>query len=158
MFVPSDYRDVLKILNKHKVRYLIVGAYAVIYYAEPRYTKDIDIWVEPTVKNSKRVYESLKEFGAPLKGIKIEDFTNQNLVYQMGVSPVRVDIIMGIPDINFTFAWKNKTSAVFEDIKVNIISLDDLLKSKRKTKRPIDAIDIENLKLKLKLKSKKKKR
>ncbi|MCM8801365.1 MAG: hypothetical protein NC912_05100 [Candidatus Omnitrophica bacterium] len=94
MLVPSDYKELLRLLNRHKVRYLIVGAYAVIYYTEPRYTKDIDIWVEPDIKNAKKVYQVLKRFGAPLKGINVEDFTKRNLVYQIGVAPVRVDIMM----------------------------------------------------------------
>jgi len=93
MPIPSDYKELLKILNRHRVRYLIVGAYAVIHYTEPRYTKDLDIWVEPEIKNAKRVYEALKEFGAPLKDISVADFANKNLVYQIGVEPVRVDII-----------------------------------------------------------------
>lgn len=152
MLIPSDYKDLLRILNKHKARYLIVGAYAVIYYTEPRYTKDIDIWVEPKIENAQRVYKALKEFGAPLKGMKVKDFTHPNLVYQMGVEPVRVDIIMGISGIKFEFAWQYRTKASLEDIKVNILGINELLKSKEKAKRPLDAVDIESLKCKLKLK------
>lgn len=152
MLIPSDYKGLLKLLNKHKVRYLIVGAYAVIYYTEPRYTKDIDIWVEPEIENTKRVYAVLKEFGAPLKDIKVEDFNNPNLVYQIGVAPVRIDIIMGISDIKFEVAWKHKETASFEGSKVNIIGIDELIKTKEKAKRALDESDIKNLKLRLKIK------
>lgn len=154
MLIPSDYKDLLRLLNKHKIRYLIVGAYAVIYYTEPRYTKDMNIWIEPTIKNAKKVYEALREFGVPLKGISVEDFTNSNLVYQIGVEPIRVDIMMNIPNIKFSYAWKRKTTASFNGIKINIIGINELLKSKEKTKRDYDIKDIENLKLMLRLKRK----
>ncbi|MCX7715884.1 MAG: hypothetical protein N2Z73_00540, partial [Endomicrobia bacterium] len=70
MELSSDYRELLNVLKKYKVRYLVVDAYAVIYYTEPRYTKDIDIWVKPDIKNAVRLYNALKEFGAPLRGIR----------------------------------------------------------------------------------------
>jgi len=155
MLIPSDYKDLLRILNRHKARYLIVGAYAVIYYTEPRYTKDIDIWIEPEIKNARRVYRALKEFGAPLKGIKVTDFTNKNLFYQIGIEPVRVDIIMGIKDLDFDFAWKNRSITTLEGIRVNIIGINELIKSKRKMRRYFDLADIEALKFKLKLKRRK---
>jgi len=108
MRVSSDYRDLFKILNRYRVKYLVVGAYAVAYYTEPRFTKDLDIWVKPDMKNAQRVYQALKKFGAPLKNISVQDFTNKKLIYQIGVAPVRVDIIMGIPGINFDRAWLNR--------------------------------------------------
>lgn len=155
MQIPSDYKDLLKILNKHKVKYLIVGAYAVIYYTEPRYSKDIDIWVGPEIENAKRVFEALKEFGAPLRGMTFNDFTNKNLFYQMGVAPVRVDIIMGISDINFDTAWKSRIKTKIDNIETNIIGIEELLDSKEKIKRPVDLIDIKNLNLKLRLRKRK---
>ncbi|MCM8799195.1 MAG: hypothetical protein NC900_00490 [Candidatus Omnitrophica bacterium] len=141
----------MRILKKHKVKYLIVGAYAVIYYTEPRYTKDLDIWIRPDLKNAQRVYEALKEFGAPLKGITIKDFTNKNLFYQLGVVPIRVDIMMGIKGLDFDLAWRNKKTTNFEGIKVNIIGINELISSKLKLKRPLDQADIEALKFKLKI-------
>lgn len=154
MLIPSDYKDLLKILNKHRVKYLVVGAYAVIYYAEPRYTKDLEIWIKPQEENAERLYEALKEFGAPLKDITWKDFTNKNLVYQIGVAPVRVDIIMGCGSLEFDFAWKYKSSVKFDNIKVNIIGLRELIKSKEKTKRDMDAADVKALEYILKKKIK----
>lgn len=151
MLIPLDYKELLKTLNKHEVRYLIVGAYAVTHYTEPRYTKDLDLWAESEIKNAGRLYEALKKFGAPLKNITVKDFTNKNLVYQIGVEPVRIDVIMGLSGIDFRAAWKHKKTANFENIKVNIIGINELIRSKRETKRPMDAADIENLKLRLKL-------
>lgn len=145
MRIPSDYRDLLKILNKHKVKYLIVGAYAVTYYTEPRYTKDLDIWIKPDEKNAEKVYRALKEFGAPLKNITIKDFTNKKLVYQIGVEPVRVDILMGVKGLRFDSAWKHRGTTTFEGIRVHIIGIKELIKSKEKTKRPMDKVDVKSL-------------
>ena len=149
MLRPSDYKELLSILNKHKVKYLIVGAYAVIHYTEPRYTKDLDIWIESETENAKRAYAALKEFGAPLKNISPEDFTNKNLVYQIGVEPVRVDIIMGIPGIEFIRAWKYRKVAVFDNIRVNIIGINQLIMSKKKARRDMDLIDLKSLQFRL---------
>lgn len=152
MQIPLDYRDLLKILNRHKVRYLIVGAYAVTYYSEPRYTKDLDIWIEPEERNAKKAYQALKEFGSPLKNITLKDFTNKKLIYQIGVEPVRVDILMGLQNMTFDFAWKQRCTTTFDKIKVNIIGIKELIKLKKKTKRPLDKIDIESLRYRLKTK------
>lgn len=153
MFIPSDYKDLLKLLNRHKVQYLIVGAYAVIYYAEPRYTKDVDIWVNPEIQNAHRVWKALKEFGAPLKGIWPGDFSKKGMVYQVGVAPIRVDIMMGIPGIGFTAAWRQRSITSFEGVKVNIIGIDELIKNKKASKRKQDKVDLDIL-LQTKLRSK----
>ncbi|MBI3990819.1 MAG: hypothetical protein HY350_01595 [Candidatus Omnitrophica bacterium] len=142
MPTSSDYKDLLKLLNRHKVQYLVVGAYAVIYYAEPRYTKDLDIWINPSIENAHKVCKALKEFGAPLKGIQPEDFINKSLVYQIGVAPVRVDIIMGIPGLEFTAAWKQRNISSFEGVKVNIIGKNELIRSKKSSGRKQDEVDL----------------
>lgn len=145
MLIPSDYKDLLSVLNKHRVRYLIIGAYAVIYYTEPRYTKDLDIWVEPEVMNAKRVYSALKEFGAPLKDVREKDFLEKTMVYQIGVAPVRVDILMGVSDIEFKEAWAHRSVATLEGVKANIIGIEELVKAKQSARRKADILDIENL-------------
>lgn len=145
MQIPLDYKELLKILNRHKAKYLIVGAYAVAYYAEPRYTKDIDIWIESSQNNARKVYSALKKFGAPLENITLNDFTNENLVYQIGVAPIRVDIIMGLKGLNFEKAWENRTKAKLEGIKVNIMGLEELIKSKKKTQRDMNGRDLDSL-------------
>jgi len=154
MQIHLDYKDLLKILNKHRARYLIVGAYAVTYYTEPRYTKDLDIWVESTEENAKKVYKALTEFGAPLKNITLKDFTNKDLIYQIGIEPVRVDILMGMKSLEFDSAWKHRRITTFDNIKVNIIGIKELIKSKEKTKRFMDKTDVKNLYLKLKIEKK----
>lgn len=150
MQTPSDYRELLKIFNTARVKYLIVGAYAVTHYTEPRYTKDIDIWIDAVRENAGKVYHALKKFGAPLEKITPQDFTNRKLVYQIGVAPVRIDIIMGLTGLEFRKAWKHRTVTLLEGIKVNILGLEDLVRVKKKTKRGVNGIDLTNLRYVLK--------
>lgn len=141
----QDFEDMLRCLNDAKTRYLIVGAYAVAFYTEPRYTKDIDIWIEPTPNNAKRVYEALRKFGAPIKDLTIEDLSNPKLVYQIGVAPVRIDIIMCLQGITFADAWKNKKVTRFGKQRTYIMGISELMKAKKVSKRPQDIIDFEKL-------------
>jgi len=145
MNTNPDFRDLLKMLNDYNVRYLIAGGYAVMYYTEPRFTKDIDIWVEATPANAKKVWNALAEFGAPLEQINLNDFTNQDLIYQIGVAPNRIDIMMGIPGVEFDHAWENRIQSNYGDITIFIISLNDLIKAKEKAGRDQDIIDLKHL-------------
>ena len=105
MFVNSDFSDLLKIFNARNVRYLVIGGYAVIQYAEPRYTKDLDVWISTDVENARAIYTALREFGAPLTNLTVKDFSQEGYFFQMGVPPVRVDVLMGIPGLHFEEAW-----------------------------------------------------
>ena len=148
----SDFKELLSIFNANQVKYLIIGGYAVSEYAEPRYTKDLDIWIEASSKNGERVYKSLSEFKAPLFNLKAEDFSNEGSFYQMGRPPVRVDILMSIEGMSFAEAWLNKNIIDFFGVEANFISLDDLIKSKKLAGRPQDLADAENLLLAKKIK------
>ena len=145
MDVPSDYEDLFKTLNACRIKYLVVGAYAVMYYAEPRFTKDIDIWVIPQMNDAGKIYEALKKFGAPLRGIKPRDFNDKRLILQIGVAPVRVDILFDIPGVLFQTAWKNKRKIRYGRTPVYILGKNDLIAAKKKAGRPQDKIDEENL-------------
>lgn len=145
MDISYDYKDLFKILNKHKVKYLVVGAYAVTFYTEPRFTKDLDIWVSNDIINAKRLYKALIDFGAPLKGISMEDFTNKKMIYQIGVAPVRIDIIMGLSGLKFENAWKRCKKTNYDRISINIMGIKDLIYSKKRTKRDQDSLDIKKL-------------
>lgn len=146
MSFHQDFEDLLRRLNEKNVRYLLVGAHAVAYYSEPRYTKDIDIWIDPEPNNAKNVYEALKKFGAPLDVIKVEDLTNPEMVFQIGVEPVRIDILMGIGNIKFSSAWKGKEESLFGKTKVYIIGIKDLIEAKKLSERPQDKLDLDKLK------------
>jgi len=116
-------------------------------YTEPRYTKDFDIWVEPVSANAQRVFEALAEFGAPMNDVQVEDFANPELVFQIGIEPLRIDIMMGIKGLQFSDAWPQRVESKFEDIAMNLISKEDLLVAKKAAGRPQDLIDADGLKL-----------
>ncbi len=150
----SDFKELLSIFNETQVKYLIIGGYAVSEYAEPRYTKDLDIWIEASEENGERVHKSLKDFKAPLFDLKPSDFAQEGSFYQMGRPPVRIDILMSIEGMSFENAWKNRLPIDFFGVQANFISLDDLIQSKILAGRPQDLIDVENLALAKRLKEK----
>ena len=92
----QDFKEIFRLLNAEEVEYVIVGAHAVMFYTEPRYTKDIDILVNPTAANARKAWNALAKFGAPLKNISESDFADKDLIYQVGIEPNRIDIIMSI--------------------------------------------------------------
>ena len=146
----QDYLELLQCLNDNKVKYLVIGGYAVIQYAEPRYTKDIDIWVEASVVNAKKLLKALKTFGAPIANLSVEELSIPGLVYVFGIPPVRVDILNRVSGGKFELAWKVKNVVALEGIKVNFVSQSDLIKMKKATGRPQDLADIASLQKKKK--------
>ncbi|MBF0104490.1 MAG: hypothetical protein HQM16_04085 [Deltaproteobacteria bacterium] len=145
MDVCPDYEDLFKIFNAHKIKYLIVGGQAAIYYTEPRYTKDMDVWVIQELNDPKKILGSLKNFGAPLKGVTIEDFKNKNIIIQIGVAPVRIDILLNVEGVSFSVAWKNRKRAKYGETPINLLNINDLIKSKKHAGRPQDMLDLEKL-------------
>ncbi len=145
MFVNSDFTDLLNLFNHNHVKYLVIGGYAVIQYAEPRYTKDLDLWISTDVTNAAAIYKSLRAFGAPLLGLTEADFAEEGYFYQMGVPPIRVDILMGIPGVAFEQAWERRVEVDFDGLVVSFISREDLITAKRASGRPQDLIDADLL-------------
>lgn len=132
----SDFKELLSIFNDNAVEYLIIGGYAVMEYAEPRYTKDLDLWVRADTQNAQNVFRSLAQFGAPLQGMSPADFADEGYVFQIGVAPIRVDILMSIDGISFAEAWPNRQASEVDGVAVWIISRNDLIKAKRASGRP----------------------
>ena len=145
MFVNSDFSDLFSIFNANRVRYLVIGGYALIQYAEPRYTKDLDLWISTDPVNAQAVFKALHEFGAPLTNLTDDDFATEGYFYQMGVPPVRVDILMGIPGVVFDEAWPNHVEVDFDGLLVPFISRQDLIAAKLASGRPQDLLDAELL-------------
>ena len=139
------YKELLQLLNKFEVEYLIVGGYAVMKYGEPRFTKDLDVWVHNSAQNSARLVEALKGFGAPLDHdqISAETFAEKQVVYQIGVAPVRIDILTEITAVEFSNAWRKKVASSFFGVPVHFISRDDLLTNKRALGRDSDLTDLK---------------
>ncbi len=147
MFVNSDFTDLLNLFNASNVKYLVIGGYALIQYAEPRYTKDLDLWVSTDPANAAVVFQALRDFGAPLEGMTKDDFAEDGYFYQMGIPPVRVDILMGIPGIKFKDAWENRIEVHFDNVPVAFIGKEDLIVAKRAAGRPQDLIDVAMLEM-----------
>lgn len=144
--VNSDFRDIVSALSSEGARYLVVGGMAVIEHTEPRYTKDLDLWVEPSRANAGRVYRALERFGAPLQSLRVSDLMNEEIVYQMGIEPVRVDILTSLVGLEFDACWERRTTTKWGKTAVNVLSARDLVENKRRVARPQDLLDVERLK------------
>lgn len=147
MSLNSDFKELLSILNEKQAKYLVVGGYAVIEHTEPRYTKDLDIWISPERDNAERVYAALKQFGAPLVNITVDDFTDPNTVYHMGRPPARVDVLMGLAGLDFEAAWRRRVAGSYGEVTTQFLSIDDLIINKQAVGRLQDLMDVENLRL-----------
>ena len=143
----ADYRDMLSALNDAGAEWLLIGGYAVIAYGYPRATKDIDLWVRPTKENAVRVLRALACFGAPDHGVTLDDLTRPTSVIQFGVPPCRIDIVTGAQALTFEDAWARRVTEEVDGVRVNILSLDDLLANKRSVGRLTDRADVEALEL-----------
>ena len=141
----SDYKDMLQVLLDNRVKFLLVGAYAMGVHGYPRATGDIDIWVEPSAENSERVYRSMAAFGAPLHEIDEATFATPGIVFQIGVAPRRIDIITAISGVEFDDAYQQRQIVEIEDLSISILSLDDLIRNKRATGRDKDRLDADQL-------------
>jgi len=145
MNVSSDFRDLLFAFNAENARFLIVGAYAVMYHTEPRYTKDLDVWVQPTKTNARRVRAALGRFGAPLDNLTVADLIQPDLIFQIGVEPIRVDILTHVEGLKFWSAYKNSIGTMYADVPVRVLSVEDALRAKRAVGRPQDLLDADKL-------------
>jgi hypothetical protein len=141
----KDYNEMLQLLKANEVRFLVVGAYALGAYGYPRATGDIDIWVLAEQDNSKKLYKTLKHFGAPLAQIDESTFTQQGIIFQIGVAPRRIDIITRIDGVEFSAAWQNRQMIDIDDTPIPFISKQDLIKNKLSTGREKDRLDAQQL-------------
>jgi hypothetical protein len=141
----SDYRDMLQVLLDNRVRFLRVGTYAMGAHGYPRATGDIDIWVEPSADNSRRVHRSLGVFGAPLHEIAEDTFVKPGIVFQIGVAPRRIDIVTAISGVDFKPAYAKHLTVDVDGLPVPVLSYGDLLKNKRATGRDKDRLDADRL-------------
>jgi Nucleotidyltransferase of unknown function (DUF6036) len=140
----QDYKDLLSAFQSHGVKYLVVGGFAVIYHSQPRFTKDMDLFIKADSDNAKATYAALAEFGVPLEGIIPEDFTDRNSFFRFGREPKGFDILPAIPGVDFDAAWKRRVETVIDapaGLKANFISADDLIASKLASGRPQDLAD-----------------
>ena len=141
--MSSDYSELLAAFNARGVEYIVVGAHALAAHGHVRATKDLDIWVRPSADNANRVLGALQDFGAPRFDLTAEDLQTPGVVFQLGVAPVRIDIITAIDGVEFEDAWSDRMSARFEDQEVAVLSRQKLIANKRAVGRAQDLADIE---------------
>ncbi len=141
----SDWIELLAALEKYRVRYMIIGGHAVGHHVEPRYTKDLDIWIATTKPNALAIYRALAEFGAPLLGYGPQDFTEEDTFYSFGEYPCRVDILMGPPGPRFASAWRGRVEAEIAGQKAIYVGRKALIGLKEAAGRPKDKLDLRAL-------------
>jgi len=141
----EDYREMLQELSAGKVRFLLVGAYALAAHGYPRATVDLDIWVMPSPENAKAVLRALGRFGAPISGLSEQDLQEEGTVFQIGVAPRRIDIITTASGLDFEDTFKNSISVDIEGIRIHVPSIEDLIRNKRASGRTKDLADAEAL-------------
>ena len=141
----QDFVDLLRAFIAADVRFLIVGAYALAVHGRPRATGDLDVWIDATAENALRVMTALREFGAPLDEISESDFASPGVVYQLGVPPVRIDILTQLTGLAFADAWPERLQKPFGDVEAPFIGRTAFLENKRATGRPKDLGDIEGM-------------
>lgn len=137
----EDYKELLQILSKNSVEYLVVGAYAMAMHGYPRATADLDIWVAATENNSTAVYNSLIEFGAPLDVLTAHTFEEKDVIFQIGVAPRRIDILTSIDGVGFEEAYASKEIKEIEGVQIPFLTLKDLIRNKESTGREKDGLD-----------------
>jgi hypothetical protein len=151
MQINSDYKDLLLRFNETGVRYLVVGGYAVMRYTEPFYTKDLDLWVEPTPDNAARVFAALEAFGAPTGDLSIHDLCTPGVFFQIGIAPIRIDIMTDVPGLSFGDAWLRAETFDFDALAAPVLSHDDIILAKQTANRLEDRIAVKRLKQSRKL-------
>jgi len=143
--VNPDFRDLLSAFNAHGVEYLVVGAHALAAHGHVRATKDLDVWIRPGAGNAARVLAALTTFGAPLQDLREEDLARPGLVFQIGVAPIRVDVITVIDGVEFEDAWPDRLEATFGDLQVPVLSRHHLIANKKAAGRLQDLADVARL-------------
>jgi hypothetical protein len=146
MNIHEDFEEYLKLLNKKRVEYVVVGGYAVAFHGYVRATKDIDIFFNNSIKNIQRLKLVLNEFGLSDDQLSDVAFSEQGKIIRMGVLPVMIELINTISGVSFKTAWKNRVAGMYGKAKVNYLSKRDLVKNKKASGRPRDLIDVEELK------------
>jgi hypothetical protein len=141
----EDYKDMLQVLAAEKVKFLLVGAYALAAHGYPRATMDIDIWIMPSPGNAAAVMRALERFGAPLRELSASDFQMEGVIFQVGVAPRRIDILTAVDGLNFDDAFAHSTVVEIEGIEIHIPSIADLIINKRASGRTKDLADVEML-------------
>jgi len=143
--LSPDFKELLLAFNAHNVEYLVVGAHALAAHGHVRATKDLDVWVRPTQQNAQRVLKALLDFGAPLGDLSIEDLSKPGTIFQIGIPPLRIDLITEIDGVDFADAWPDRFETGFGGLPAFVISRRHLIINKKAAARLQDLADVEKL-------------
>jgi len=143
--LASDFRDLLRSFVDREVRFLVVGGYALAVHGRPRATGDLDLWIDATPENAERAHAALHDFGAPLRDLTREDLTRPGTVFQIGLPPLRIDVLTSLTGVTFGAAWDERTEAEFEGVRFPVLGRRQLLANERALGRAQDLADIERL-------------
>ena len=143
--MERDFVEMLSALDAAGAEYLVVGAHALAAHGVPRATGDLDVWVRATPENAARVLAALRDFGAPLFDLSPEDLARPETVFQIGVVPVRVDILTSISGVGFEEAWAGRIHVTVDGVTFGVLGREELIRNKRATGRPKDLLDVETL-------------
>jgi len=141
----SDFKELLRALNDHKVKYLIVGGYAAIHYSQPRYTKDLNIWIEPSMDNARRVAKAFHDFGLPIHGFTIEDMADTGFQFFVGCQPCAFGFLTTIQPLEFQACWERRVASDEGGTPVWYVSKEDLILAKKTVAREQDLKDIDEI-------------
>ena len=141
----TDFSELIAEFCAHHVDFLVVGAHALAAHGHVRATKDLDVWVRPTIANGSRVLSALRAFGAPLHDLTAEDLATPGVVFQIGVAPIQIDILTAVDGLNFDVAWSGRVGSEFGGQQVFVLSREHLIANKRASGRLQDLADVERL-------------
>jgi predicted nucleotidyltransferase len=145
MELDRDFSEFLALLDGHKVEYLVVGGYAVAVHGHPRYTGDLDVWVNSTKANAEKLRQVIDAFGFDAAPLAELDFEKETIAFHLGTPPVRIDIMNRISGVTFTDCYPQRMEVIVDGVRINYISFHDLIKNKRASGRGKDLNDVENL-------------
>ncbi|MEW6405318.1 MAG: hypothetical protein AB1649_26300, partial [Chloroflexota bacterium] len=145
MILNPDFKEFFRLLNANGVHYMIVGGYAVAYHGYPRYTKDIDVWIWVHPENAAKIEKTLRDFGFESLGLQASDFLEEGTIVQLGYAPNRIDLIMGIPGVDFEECYAKRVEEEIDGVSLSFIDLENLKKAKKASGRLQDLADVENL-------------
>jgi uncharacterized nucleotidyltransferase DUF6036 len=143
--LQQDLREFIELLNSNKVEYLVVGAHALAFHGHPRYTGDIDILVNTSEKNARKIEGVILQFGFGEAALTAESFTGENQVVQLGIAPNRIDILTSLTGVRFQDAWNGRIAAEIDGLSLSMLSKEDLIRNKKALGRPKDVADLEYL-------------
>lgn len=146
MILAKDFEDFVKLLNEYGVEYMVVGGYAMAFHGKPRYTGDLDIWINISEANAQKLLKVMNAFGMASLGFEKEDFLQPGYISQIGYPPLRIDILNNIDGVEFTEAYKNRQKLIEGDLEISYIGLQDLLANKIASGRKMDLADVQEIK------------